>query len=167
MAARSRTRLLLVLAVSLSLPWQWDTPSTEALALEAQYPALPPETTFRSLFALHGIHQPSFVHTLASMRRACGQSTAARAQRTDVRDKSKSTNFEITNLWARAFIGTRVLRAEGSPIGLLAKGTFSPGTPAILLRDLHRLLRRGSHVSFCTILSMTYIIKLLSAKVLA
>jgi hypothetical protein len=134
MAARSRTRLLLILAVP---PVAVGYSIHRGLsALEAQYPPLPPEPT--TSIALRAPRNPSTqfcAYTDVYTARVPVKALLPRAQGTDdIPDKRKSTNFEITSAWARAFIGNKILRAEGSLVGLLAKGKFSPGdtgdTPA-------------------------------------
>ncbi|RHZ50191.1 uncharacterized protein CDV56_101600 [Aspergillus thermomutatus] len=126
MAAQSRTRLLLILALP---PMAIGYGIHKGLsALEAQYPALPPETiTSIALRTPQNSSNQYCAYVDVYAARVPVKALLPRAQRTDVPDKSKSTNLEITNAWARAFIGTKVLRAEGSLIGLLAKGKLSPG----------------------------------------
>ncbi|PKX91753.1 uncharacterized protein P174DRAFT_514179 [Aspergillus novofumigatus IBT 16806] len=105
-------------------------------ALEAQYPPLPLEPT--TSIALRTPRNPETqfcAYTDIYAARVPVKALLPRAQVTDgVSDQLKSTNFEITSAWARAFIGNKILRTEGSLVGLLAKGKFSPGdtgdTPA-------------------------------------
>ncbi|GFF33412.1 hypothetical protein IFM58399_03532 [Aspergillus lentulus] len=134
MAAPSRTRLLLILALP---PVAIGYGIHRGLsALEAQYPPLPPEPT--TSIALRTPRDPSTqfcAYTDVYTARVPVKALLSRAHRIDnVPDKRKSTNFEITSAWARAFISNKILRAEGSLVGLLAKGKFSPGdtgdTPA-------------------------------------
>jgi hypothetical protein len=134
MAARPRTRLLLILALP---PVAIGYGIHRGLnALEARYPPLPAEPT--TSIALRTPANPStqfcaYIDVYAA--RVPVKALLPRAQSTDaVPDKRKSTNFEITSAWARAFIGNKIFRTEGSLVGLLAKGKFSPGdtgdTPA-------------------------------------
>lgn len=134
MAARFGTRPLLILALP---PVVLGYSIHRGLStLEAQYPPLPPEA--RTSIALRTPQNPSTqfcAYTDVYAARVPVKALLPRAQGTnDAPDKRKSTNCEITSAWARAFMGNKVLRAEGSLVGLLTKGKFSPGntgdTPA-------------------------------------
>ncbi|RHZ52505.1 hypothetical protein CDV55_104337 [Aspergillus turcosus] len=83
---------------------------SEALALEAQYRALPPETT-----------------TSTALRDPQDSSTQFRAY-TDVYAVRVPVKALLPKLKGQTKSkSTRIFRAEGSLIGRLAEGTFSPG----------------------------------------
>ncbi|KAA8645818.1 hypothetical protein EYZ11_012774 [Aspergillus tanneri] len=125
MAARSRSRVLLALA----LPPVVAAYGTHRFltTLETKYPAQPPHST--SSVALGIPANPPTQHCAyvdVYSARVPVRALQDRAKRFGYTD-SLSTKEDLSTVWARVLLGTRLFRAQSSIVGLFSNGKFDPG----------------------------------------